>query len=222
MPARNVKKLYVENAYYHLYNRGALSSPLFHDSDDYYLMLHLLKKYLAPEAKINPKTNLANPANISDYIHLISFCLMPNHFHFLVYQTIPFGITLFTRRLLTSYAMYIINKYKRRGNIFEGKLRGVLVDSESYLLHLSRYIHRNPLKLLQRSDPLSNYQFSSYPYYLGIQHASWVITETILDYFQNARRGPLHKVSSYKEFVEQYEIDSQAMLGTLTLEDKDD
>ncbi len=218
MPARNVRKLYIENGYYHLYNRGARGAPIFLDDRDYQVFQNLLKRYVAPELKIDPITSLQNPMNLSDSVDLISYCLMPNHFHFLIKQHEKDGITKFTRRVLTSYALYFNDKYEEKGNMFEGKLRGVLIDTDNYLLHLSRYIHRNPIPVLPRSDLLENYSYSSYPIYLGKRKCSWVKPESILTFFSQAQNYALRDINSYKNFVEQIETGSDEIVQGLTLE----
>lgn len=220
MPAKNVIKPYVENGYYHLYNRGAEKLPIFLKRYDYLNFIYFLKKYIAPEFKYNPATSLFQPMNMSDDIDLLCFCLMPNHYHFLVKQKTKFAITDFTRRLLSSYAGYFNQKYGHGGGLFQSKLKGILIESESYLLHLSRYIHRNPKDLPGYKKNLSNYPYSSYQYYLSpTPGVSWVKTAEILSYFKTAQKTGISDALSYQDFVESYNIDSDEILGNFSLDE---
>lgn len=144
MPAKNSIKQYVENGYYHLYNRGVEKRNIFLDDQDYSVFLGYIKQYLGPHEGSDPKS-------LVDDIDLIAFCLMPNHFHFLAKQKTIDGITKFMRAICTNYVMYFNKKYERVGTLFQGKYKGVLLDNDTYLLHLSRYIHLNPIKI--GSDP---------------------------------------------------------------------
>jgi putative transposase len=214
MPARNVLKPHIENSWYHLYNRGINRQQIFLEDRDYLYLINLLKTYLSPDLLINPNTGLSNEKNISNMISLSCFCLMPNHFHFLVKQTETNGITKLTQRVFTAYFSYMNLKYNKTGPLFDGKLKGVLVDSEEYLLHLSRYIHRNPLQLIQNA-PLSTYPYSSYSYYIGHRHASWVQAKTLLDIFY---LPTTQSQQTYKEFVEFENEESDNKINDIGLE----
>lgn len=208
MPAKNSIKQYVENGYYHLYNRGVEKRNIFLDDQDYSVFLGYIKQYLEPHEGSDPKS-------LMDDIDLIAFCLMPNHFHFLAKQKTIDGITKFMRAICTNYVMYFNKKYERVGTLFQGKYKGVLVDNDAYLLHLSRYIHLNPTKI--GSDPKNS--FSSYSYYLGRKQADWLKPDEIMSFFKNARRTSLKDYLSYESFVDDYIIGSEEILGGLTMED---
>jgi len=212
MPAKNSIKLFVENGYYHLYNRGVEKRKIFQDQQDYAVFLRYIKKYLDPIEGSDPVKSLKS---LSSEIELLAFCLMPNHFHFLVKQTSLDGITKFVRAVCTSYVMYFNKKYERIGTLFQGKYKGVLINNDVYLLHLSRYIHLNPLTL--GSDPRS-YDYSSYAYYLGAKKADWINRKEILDFFNTASATSMNSHFSYQNFVDTYKLDSRDILGNLALE----
>src|SRR3989344_7029915 len=102
MPARNSLKQYLENGYYHLYNRGVEKRLVFLDHQDYSVFLSYLKDYLLPKNVKELSSKLASPNisynekdkiikllrmnNFSAEITLLAYCLMPNHFHFLIKQ----------------------------------------------------------------------------------------------------------------------------------------
>jgi putative transposase len=205
MPAKNSRKQFIENGYYHVYNRGVEKRDIFMDENDYAVFLYYLKSYLVSGS---------DPHSLANEVKLISFCLMPNHFHLLVKQITLAGMTKLIRAVCTSYVMYFNKKYKRVGTLFQGKYKAVLIDSDEYLLHLSRYIHLNPAS---GSDP-KTYKFSSYGYYLGRKKAEWLKTDIILNYFKTNNRINLKNCLSYESFVDDYRIDSEEYLQNLTLE----
>lgn len=210
MPAKNSVKQFIENGYYHLYNRGVEKRNIFLDQQDYAVFLHYLKQYLDPTLSVKG----SDPHSLSAEIELLSFCLMPNHFHFLAKQNKKNSITQLMRAVCTNYVMYFNKKYNRVGGLFQGKYKGILIETDVYLLHLSRYIHLNP-----GSDPRL-YSYSSYTYYLGWRNATWIKTEEILAYFKTAQRTSLKDCLSYESFVEDFVESSEEILGNLTLEEE--
>lgn len=211
MPAKNSVKQFVKNGYYHLYNRGVEKRNIFLDEQDYAVFLGYLKQYLDITLRLGLGSD---PHPLSSEIDLLTFCLMPNHFHLLVKQNSVDGITKLIRAVCTNYVMYFNRKYERVGTLFQGKYKAVLVDTDEYLLHLSRYIHPNPYP---GSDP-KYYKYSSYDYYLGLKNASWVKPQEILAFFKADGKINPGKYLSYKNFIEDYQAESEDFLGNLTLE----
>ena len=215
MPAKNIVKKYIENGYYHIYNRGVEKRIIFKDKEDYSVFLHYLKLYLStPEELHKNKIKKRRPdkyikKNLSEEVILLSFVLMPNHFHLLVKQQTKDGITKLMRRLITAYVMYFNKKQDRIGPLFQSAYKAALIDKEEYLLHITRYIHLNPKKNLKN--------YSSYPYYLGDKHASWIKPDLVLEYFKETKKQN-NSVNSYQQFVEDYKFDSEKYLADLILE----
>lgn len=225
MPAKNILKQYVEEGYYHIYNRGVEKRAIFIDNQDTAVFLHYLKLYLSPLTELekmsrdNPKSRLRRflIKNLSQEIELLAFSLMPNHIHLLVKQHSKDGITKLMRRLLTSYVMYFNRKYKRIGSLFQSRYKAALVLKDEYLLHLSRYIHLNPLAI---KSSLNFNEFSSYHYYLGKKQANWIKPYEILDYFSSNQRVDNKNTLSYQSFVENYSLDDTLeLVEDLALED---
>lgn len=216
MPAKNRIKQYVENSFYHLYNRGVEKRQIFMDEQDYSVFLSYLKTYLLPKDEKQLKDIIADPRknpkekgdasdllvlnNFADELELNSYTTMPNHFHFLVYQTTPNTIDRFMNSLGTRYTMYFNKRYNRVGPLFQGCYKGVLVETDEQLLYMSRYIHRNSWYLPER---LRQTIPSSYPVYLGKIHQEWVKPERILSNF--AVTG----FNSYQSFVESDDNDEE-------------
>jgi putative transposase len=226
MPSKNVIKIYVPNGVYHIYNRGIEKQDIFKEDEDYVIFLWYLKSYLLPSddpafknLPVGIKREILN-FNLYKRIKLIAFVLMPNHFHLMLKQTDERAIIELLRRLSNAYVKYFNTKYKRIGPLFQGKYKAVLIDKESYFLHLTRYIHRNPLEILKKStgEELIKYPFSSYPDYCGERKFSFIYKDEILDYFKSIKESDLRGFKSYRDFVENYLIDSKEILGNLIIE----
>lgn len=232
MPAKNAVKDYAPNAYYHLYNRGVEKRLIFLDDQDRNVFLSYLKTYLLPKDEKTLQATLASPTssskekdttlkllrmnNFSDTLTLLVYCLMPNHFHFLVKQTDATTIDSFMQSFCTRYSLYFNRKYHRIGGLFQGLYKAVRVTSDEQLLHLSRYIHRNPIALASQGATLQDYIYSSYPQYLGLAHADWIYPEGILAYFPKSQKN------AYHEFVEgPSNGDGAVMIAKLTMDDDD-
>lgn len=215
MPAKNSVKTYVENGFYHVYNRGVEKRNIFVDEQDYRVFLSYLKIYLSPfeEFENYLKNNdelvdqdrniqisrLYTLNNFFNKIDLISYVLMPNHFHLELRQTNKKDIEIFMRSLITKYTMYFNRKYKRVGPLFQGRYKAVLILSEEYLIHLSRYIHLNPLELILKDEKLYMYPWSSYQAYIGKLEVKWLKSNLILSIFPKMLGNTY---SSYEEYIE--------------------
>lgn len=180
------------NMPYHIYNRGNRKSNIFWDVKDYLRFMKRLKEY---------KDRFE--------IDLICYCLMPNHFHLLLKTQKEDAITKFMLTLSTSYSKYFNIKHELVGRLFQERFRAKLVETDEYLLHLSRYIHLNPisedikkLNISLRSTPgvevsrLAEYPWSSYNEYCR-KKKGLCNKDQILGYFQ--KQNP---AGSYKSFVE--------------------
>lgn len=226
VPAKNIIKMYVENGYYHIYNRGVEKREIFLDEQDCSVFLHYLKMYLSPIEELlqlslsHPELRIQRfiPLNLSAEIDLLSFSLMPNHIHLQIKQYTKDGIVKLLRRLSTGYVMYFNRKYKRIGSLFQNTYKATLIETDLYLLHLSRYIHLNPIKI---QSVINFSEFSSYPYYLGYKQASWIKPQEIMSYFKSNQLIHAQTNFTYQSFVEDYQQNSSELLGDLTLEDED-
>ena len=97
---------------------------------------------------------------------LLSYCLMPNHFHFLIRQNSDTSIATLMLNLWTGYSKYFNKKYERVGSFFQDQFKAVHVDNDNYLKWLSAYIHQNPTVAGLVETP-TLYPYSSYKEYLG-------------------------------------------------------
>lgn len=234
MPARNRIKQYAENSYYHLYNRGVEKKPIFLDQQDYAVFLAYLKEYLSPKDEKALQERLADPTisykeranilrklrmnNFFDDIKLLAYCLMPNHFHFLLKQKSAQAIDIFMNSLGTRYTVYFNRKYKRVGSLYQDVYKAVLVGTDEQFLHLSRYIHRNPLMLSNAKEKIITEalqtQPSSYSDYLGLRNTAWVNSKEILSYFSQVNPS-----LSYESFV--HETDDRTIIEKVSIDIED-
>lgn len=220
MPSKYSVRFYTENGIYHIYNRGVEKRTIFEDKQDYQVFLHYLKRYLSP-----PNFNEVRPrwiVKLHQELKLFAYCLMPNHFHLLIKQDTKTSITLFMRCLINAYTKYFNEKYERVGPLFQGKFKAVLVETDAYFLHLSRYIHLNPLvhDHPTRSDlvELTQYPYSSYAEYLGQRNTKWINTQEILTYFKKPQNPIFKNFTTYKSFVEDYAVPVEDFLNDLIIE----
>lgn len=197
-----------ENIYYHVFNRGVEKRDIFLDTRDYnrFIFLTLLlqseslfnnayrlarlfdehQMFIMEEIEVELKTTRA--------VELVSFVLMPNHFHFILREIKDAGIAKFIQRLCNSYAKYFNQKYQRTGHLFGSKYHKKLIDTNEYLLHLSAYLHRNPRELKKWENKEHQYPWSSYQDYITSNR--WGIflnSSVILDQFKNTKE--------YRHFV---------------------
>jgi putative transposase len=216
------RRIFQEDAYYHVFNRGVEKRIIFQDDQDRRTFLDIMVYYLTP---INTpltealrRTGLSKTGLFFGEITLIAYGLMPNHFHLILHQKSKDSVTKMMRRVGTAYSMYFNRRYNRVGSLFQGRFKAKHLDSDNYFTYTSKYIHRNPLSLIPKNK-LPEYQWSSYQKYLNPLISNSLVqqitnTQPILnEYFK--RSGNL----SYKAFVEEtpspdwYQEETDAWLG---------
>lgn len=204
MPAKGSIKFYLPNSIYHIYNRGVEKRKIFLDEQDHKVFLTYLKQYISNLDETSRLQGLTlqyhKTKNYFEEIELLAFCLMPNHFHLLVKQKDKNSIKNFTQSLFTRYSMYFNKKYKRCGSLFQGRYKATNVINKDYLLDISRYIHKNPLKYTKNLIE----SYSSYSTYLGLNNTVWVNKNVVLDYFNESTFIKHNNINSYKYFVEKF------------------
>jgi len=170
------------------------------DDADYVVFLNLLKRYLSDDQAKDVKGR--KYTSLHDDVELVSFCLMPNHFHLLMYLQTTTGITQLLRNVTASYSVYFNKRHGRVGHLFQERFKASMIDNEGYLDHISRYIHLNPMSF-------RTWEYSSLPYYLGTKSASWVKPERILQLFKDSEE--------YNAFVNDY-VANDTMLNEIESE----
>ena len=176
-------RIQFENACYHVTCRGNAGQTIFPDEDDRRRFLFLLQ-HSAEIYRVN----------------ILAFVLMTNHFHLIV-KTPLANIQEFMRHFNISYTAFINKRYKRTGHLYQGRYKSFVIDTDSYLLEVSRYVHLNPVRIKeglsteQKITSLKNYRWSSYYDYSVRTRYPFLSTEEILAYFGG-------KKGHYKDFVE--------------------
>jgi len=130
-------------------------------------------------------------------IILYAYVLMDNHYHLFFRLQEP-GLSKAVQTLNGAYTNYFNYRHKRRGHLFQGRFKSILIETEGHYLEVSRYIHMNPFRA-GMVDRLSDYPWSSYPGYIKKSKAvDWMDYDTILSEFKGSRGGR----KAYREFVE--------------------
>jgi len=186
----------VNNYFYHVYNRGVEKRVTYLDKRDYIHFLRILNYYRYSDPKPSfSKTTQEQIKNIQDnekIVEIISYCLMPNHYHLLIKQLKDGGISEFMRKISDGHTKYFNTRHNRVGPLFQGTFKAVLIETDKQLIHISRYIHLNPLVSLLVKD-LKTYTWSSYPDYVGTRDGKLVSKNEILGFFKDS--------SEYEKFV---------------------
>jgi len=157
-------RVHVPDGYYHVMMRGNMGSELFFSEADYSRFFLLLQE------------------GIERYGHRVhAFCLMTNHVHLLI-QVGKIPLSRIIQNLAFRYTRYINSKRKEAGHLFQGRYKAILVDEDSYLLELVRYIHLNPVRA-GLCDAASDYDWSSHNAYIGKIAVSWLYIREVLGRF---------------------------------------
>ena len=166
---------------YHIFNRGVERRSIFTDKWEYRRALDTMSYYrfLEPPIRYSKYIILEEKWRVQLLkalltsrlqVDILAFCLMPNHFHLLLKQTADAGISRFVSKFCDSYSKYFNIKHDRVGPLFQGPFKAVRVESEEQLIHLSRYIHLNPISsFLIKEAELDSYSWSSLPEYVAPQ-----------------------------------------------------
>lgn len=162
------KIILANNEVYHIINRGVEEREVFLDKRDYSRFIDSFIYYQKadPPTRFSFRKRLKKEqlSNLDNLVEIVCYCLMPNHFHFLLKQVKDGGISLFISRLVNSYTRYFNTRHRRVGHLFQGPFKAVRIENDEQLIHASRYIHLNPVTGFLVKNP-QEYIFSSYPEY---------------------------------------------------------
>ncbi len=202
----NRKLVFANDEIYHVFNRGVEKRPTFTDKRELKRAMLTLDFYRFAKPPLKLSKLLVTPQDEQvellgklkrdheQLVEIICFCLMPNHFHFMLKQKTENGISTFVSTVANSYTRYFNTKHDRIGPLFEGIFKAVRIESDEQLIHVSRYIHLNPVSsFLIKPEELENYEWSSYPEFLGLSDGKVAAKDLILDFFPS--------VEAYKKFV---------------------
>ncbi|MBI2450108.1 MAG: transposase [Candidatus Nealsonbacteria bacterium] len=189
---------FITGQIYHIFNRGVERRNIFQQISDNFRFIFCLyelndKKLVKMRDRIEIRKEnkkYTGSTGVSDrkdkrepLVEIISFCLMPNHYHLILHQLVDGGISLFMKKLSNGYTGYFNEKYNRKGigALFQGRFKAVHVEDDRQLMALICYIFTNPLELLEKNWKevgvkdveeavkfLESYRWSSYLDYIGI------------------------------------------------------
>jgi len=156
-------------ALYHVMARGDRRRPIFHRDDDY-------REWLA---KLGTSCERFNAV-----VH--AYCLMPNHYH-LMLETPEANLSQVIGYLNTSYSQLFNRRYGLIGHVFQGRFKAILVQRDSYLLELARYIMLNPVRAML-TERAGDWRWSSLVHFLTPEQApSWFNRDWLLSHFGQTR-----------------------------------
>jgi putative transposase len=175
-------RLEFAGALYHVTSRGDRREPIYRDDYDRVAWLDVL-------GTVCERYNFV--------VH--SFCQMGNHYHLLV-ETVDGNLARGMRMLNGSYTQYFNRRHKVVGHLFQGRYKAILVQKETYLLELTRYIVLNPLRAkMVRS--LADWDWSSYAHMIGCKPAPvWLDADWLLGQFAPTR---VAAIDGFHRFVMQ-------------------
>lgn len=226
MPSKHPK--FATGEYYHIFNRGVEKRNIFLQISDYFRFIFCLyelndKKMVVMRDRMEERKmrRRGRKVSIGDtygfynrrgelLVEVITFCLMPNHYHLILRQLVDGGVSLFMKKLSNSYTGYFNEKYKRKGvgSLFQGCFKAVHVENDRQLAALIAYIFTNPVELIEKNwkeegaeDPqeavkfLKTYRWSSYLDCIGTPNFPSV---TKRDFIMEFFGGP----EKIQEFIE--------------------
>ena len=186
---------------HHIFNKSIAGFKIFNKESDFSRILDAIRFFQIYERKISFsnffRTSISNKSNFFDskrdstkLVEIVAYCIMPTHLHLILEQLAEDGISVFMNNIENSYARYFNLKHKRKGPLWEGPFKNVPVKSDEQLLHLTRYVHLNPVTahLIDRPE---DWAASSYGEYILDKDSTICKYKHILDIDQK----------SYQSFV---------------------
>jgi len=168
------------NAWYHVMNRGRRKEPIFTEKKDYFIFLNTIKETCEVW-----------------HLRVAAYCLMPNHYHLLV-QTPRGNISRCMRHIDGVYTQRFNRWHGSDGPLFRGRYKSLLIEEDTYLLQLVRYIHRNPIRtgLTERID---DYPWSSHRGYISLHPKwEWLYKEKVLGMLTE---DSIERGKAYRKFM---------------------
>lgn len=204
MPFR--KTPFVSGEIYHVFNRSIARQPIFLTKRDHqrstetinYYRYHKLPSRFSHFNRLSndlkeqyTKTYMENNKPMLD---ILAYSIMPNHIHFLIKQLLSNSISEFMRNFQHSYSKYFNTKRDRSGSLFQAMFKAIRIESDEQLIHVSRYIHLNPITShIIKKQEIAGYSWSSFKDYITPSKHSFINTSIIMEHFKSIRE--------YKEFV---------------------
>lgn len=200
------KELLVSENVYHIFSKSIAAFKIFNTHSDYIRMEDTIRYYQfekrgvkfskfikSPFFQRDNLTSVVLANSCANLVVIIAYCLMPTHLHLILQQLVDGGISTFIGNVLNSYSRYFNIKHNRKGPLWESKFKNVLVNNSEQLLHLTRYLHLNPVTSGLVSKP-EDWTFSSYREFLWEVEAR----KRICNFEEFLELSPF----TYRQFVE--------------------
>lgn len=172
---------FAEGEYYHIYNRGVGKGPIFFNPGNYQFCINLIYRY-------SEKYRLG----------LVAYCLMPNHYHFLLGQVEEVPVSRFINNLFSSYVQAVNRQQGRVGTLFESRFKHAALGTDELILYLCRYIHLNPAKAGLVEQP-EDWPYSDYRQWLRNENPA---AKTFLENYFTGSHGYRRFVHDCKDELE--------------------
>jgi len=191
---------------YHILNKSIAGYEIFNREEDYTRIIQATR-FFSRKGNLPKFSQFLNSKKIEKnglqksidkkakkkIVDILAYCIMPTHFHFILKQNRKDGISSFVGDLCNSYSRYFNNKYDRKGPLWQGRFKRIEAESDDQLIHLTRYIHLNPVSAGLVNSP-EDWQCSSYQEFIKPEE----VEEKICDYENHLQINP----EEYKSFVE--------------------
>ncbi|KKQ17919.1 MAG: hypothetical protein US31_C0013G0002 [Berkelbacteria bacterium GW2011_GWA1_36_9] len=201
----------VNEQYYHIINRSIAKYIIFNDDQDYLRIIELfdlcrftefLYKYsdyleLADQYRTHFVDRLKTTS--PKLVEIVAYCIMPTHIHLILKQNKENGISKYMAKVFNSYTRYFNVRHQRKGPLWEGKFKNILVGNDDQMLHLTRYIHLNPTSASLVKKP-EDWEFSSYYEYINNPKNSAICDfKTIIDLNPKQYKNFVHDRIDYQK-----------------------
>jgi len=187
---------FINQEFYHIYNRGVDKRDIFLEESDYVRFLLSLKEFncLEPIGSLYEKAYRDEKESNSQLgigfqknprlVEIICYCLNPSHYHLILKQLSDSGISKYMHKVNLGYTNYFNLKNKRNGSLFQGKFKAAKIDSFEHLVWLSVYVNKNA-QIHGKIEDAVNYPWCSYSQYLGIKEDNLCNKDIILNEVQD-------------------------------------
>ena len=213
------KDALVTGEIYHVFNKSIAHYKIFNDEQDFLRITQMIRYYRANKTPL-PFSAFLRTAEVAvkgmdlsiqecldqkdNLVQLVGYCIMPTHLHFILKQSKENGITKFVGNLLNSYSRYFNTRHGRRGPLWVGPFKNVRVETNEQLLHLTRYVHLNPVTASLVGNP---HEWAAHSYHEYISEQTSPALCDFKDLVNIVGKG-------YQTFVEEH-IDHQKRLAKI-------
>ncbi|MCG2710844.1 MAG: transposase [Candidatus Omnitrophica bacterium] len=170
------KNILSNGGIYHVYSKSIAGYKIFHNNNDYNRIIDLFKYYRIKNTSVkfskfleikNMDIFIEKHLSRKDFlVQIIAYCIMPTHIHLVLMQLQDEGISIFMGNVLNSYSRFFNIRISRKGPLWESRFKNVLVETDEQLIHLTRYLHLNPVTagLVENAE---DWRYSSIKEYLN-------------------------------------------------------